>query len=134
MPVPLTGTSGTITWGATNVVWSGTWTAKLANDSQTLGPHIGDATRYQVSTSQGWEWTIEGTVPSGGDPGQNLIMAAAAARSTAALVLKQILGKTVTLSAANVNNLEVTVAADGSQTFKADGTNGSGTGVLTQDV
>jgi hypothetical protein len=134
LPTPLQGTAGIITWGGTNVVWAGNWSATVTNETEEIGPHIGDATLYQVATSQGWEWSIEGTVPSTGDAGQNAIMAAATGRTTAALVLEQTLGKTITFSAANVNSLEVTVNADGSQTFTAEGTNGSGTGVLSQDT
>jgi hypothetical protein len=134
VPTPLLGTAGVITWGGTNVVWAGTWTATVTNETEEIGPHIGDATLYQVATSQGWEWSIEGTVPSAGDAGQNAIMAAATGRTTAALVLEQTLGKTITFSAANVNELEVSVEADGTQTFTANGTNGSGTVTLTQDT
>jgi hypothetical protein len=111
MPTPLLGTSGVITWGGTNVVWAGSWTATVTNETEEVGPHIGDANLYQVATSQAWEWSIEGTVPSAGDAGQNAIMAAATGRTTAALVLEQTLGKTITFSAANVNELEVTVEA-----------------------
>lgn len=134
MPTPLQGTSGVITWGGTNVVWAGTWTASLENNTEEIGPHIGDATIYEVNTSQKWTWSIEGTVPSAGDAGQNAIMAAATGRTTAALVLEQTLGKSITFSAATVTSLEVTVNADGSQTFTAEGGNGAGTVTLTQDT
>jgi hypothetical protein len=134
VPTPLQGTSGVITWGGTNVVWAGTWTYSMENEVEEIGPHIGDATIYEVNTSQKHEWTIEGTVPSAGDAGQNAIMAAAGARTTAALVLEQTLGKTITFSAANVRSLEINTEADGTQTFSAEGGNGAGTVVLSQDT
>ena len=133
MPTPLQGTSGTITWGTTVFVWAGTWTYTLDNNTQEIGPHIGDAQIYEVNTSQKHTWKIDGTVPSGGDPGQDDMMAAALGRTTAALELTQTLGKTVTFSAATVTKLEVTVNADGSQTFSAEGGNGAGTVTLDQD-
>lgn len=134
MPAPLQGTSGVITWGATDVEWVGTWTYSLENNTEEIGPHVGDATIYEVNTSQKHTWSIEGTVPATGDAGQDALMAAAGARTTAALILEQTGGKIVNFSAANITSLEVTVNADGSQTFTAEGGNGAGTVTLTQDA
>ena len=134
MPTPLQGTSGTITVGGTSVIWAGEWEHNLENNTETIGPHIGDPVEYEVNTSQKYTFKISGTVPSGGDPGQNALMAAAAARTTAALVLEQTLGKSISYSAATFTKLTVKTAANGTQTYDIEGGNGAGTVSLTQDT
>ncbi len=131
MPTPLSGTAGTITWGGVNVVWAGEWTASLENNTEEIGPHIGDATIVEVATSQKWTWKISADVISGGDAGQTAIQTAATARTTAALVLTQTLGRVVTFSAANVTKLDIKTSADGTQTIEAEGGNGGGTVALS---
>lgn len=131
MPTPLSGVAGSITWGGTNIVWAGTWEASLENGTEDIGPHIGDATIVTVNTSQKWTWKIEADVISGGDAGQTAVQTAATARTTAALVLTQTLGRVVTFSAANVTKLDIKVDANGTQTISAEGSNGAGTVTLT---
>lgn len=134
MPTPLQGTSGSITVGGTNVVWAAEWTVTLTNNTETIGPHIGDSLEYDVNTSQKWEFEINGTVPSGGDPGQAAIMTAAANRTTPAMVFTQDNGRMFTFSAATFTGLEVSVTADGTQTWSASGGNGAGTVTPAQDT
>jgi hypothetical protein len=133
MPAPLSGTSGSLTIDGTNIVWIGEWTVTLENNQETIGPHIGDPLEYDVDTSQRYEFKLSGTIPSGGDPGQNAIITKATGRTTGALVLTQDLGKAVTFSAARFSSLEIAVAADGTQTISAAGGNGAGTVVIAQD-
>lgn len=134
MTTPLSGTSGQITVGGTSVVWIGSWEAGVENGSQTVGPHVGDATEYEVDTSQKWTWKASGTVPSGGDAGQNLIFTNTTARTTAALMFETEDGKRITFSAAKFSKLNFKTEANGTQTFDAEGSNGSGTGLLEQDT
>lgn len=129
MPTPLQGTSGTITWGGTTVTWVGEWEAGLENNTEEIGPHIGDAVIYEVPTSQKWSWKISADIVTG-DAGQIAIQTAATARTTAALVLDQNSGRKVSFSAANVNKLSIKVTADGTQTLEAEGGNGGGTVTL----
>ncbi len=130
MPTPLQGTSGTITWGGTSVTWVGTWEVSLENATEDIGPHVGDATIYEVNTSQKWTWKISADVISGGDTGLNAIQTAATGRTTAALVLDQNSGRKVTFSAATVTKLDIKVDAKGTQTIDAEGGNGAGTVTL----
>jgi hypothetical protein len=134
MPTPLQGTSGIITVGGTNIVWIANWESTLTNNTASIGPHIGDPTEYTTDTSQKDEFKISGTIPSGGDPGQNALFTAARNRTTSALVLEQTLGKVVTYSAAKFTKAALKVQADGSQTFDIEGNNGSGTAVISQDT
>lgn len=134
MTTPLSGTSGQVTIGGTNVVWVGSWEASVENGSQTVGPHVGDATEYEVDTSQKWSWKISGTIPSGGDTGQNSIFTNTTGRTTAALMLEQEDGKRLTFSAARFSKLTFKTEANGTQTFDAEGSNGAGTVTLEQDT
>lgn len=129
---PLVGTSGTITVNGTALGWSAKWTAKCTNNAQTIGPHIGDANEYEVNTSQKWEFTLEGTVPRLGDTGQNALFTAVTSRLNSALVLTQTEGKRITFSAPRYGDVEFETDANGTQTWKVSGTNGSGTGTLAQ--
>lgn len=133
MPTPLSGVSGTITAGGTNVVWVGDWESELENKTETLGPHIGDPIEYDVDTSQKRTFKINGTIPSGGDPGQNALFAAAENRTTSALVLEQTLGKVITFSAAKFTKSSIKTEANGTQKFSIEGNQGAGTAVLSQD-
>lgn len=131
MPAPLMGTSGSITWAATTVTWVGSWEANLENATQDVGPHVGDATIYQVNTSQKWSFKISADVISGGDAGLNAMQTAATGRTTAALVLTQTLGRVVTFSAATITKLGLKVDANGTQSIDVEGGNGAGTVVLS---
>lgn len=134
MPTPLKGTEGSITVGGTSVTWVGEWEVTLENGGQEIGPHVGDATVYEVDTSQKWTFSMSGTIPSAGDTGQDSIFSNATARTNPTLVFEQSLGKRLSFSAAKFNSLTFGVAADGSQTFSAEGSNGSGTVTLAQDT
>ena len=130
MPAPLQGSSGTITFGGTALTWVGTWEVTLDNATQDIGPHIGDATIYEVNTSQKWTWKIDGDIISGGDTGINNLQAAATGRTTGAMVFDQNSGRKVTFSAATITKLGLKVDANGTQTISAEGGNGAGTVTL----
>lgn len=132
--IPLSGTSGQITHNGTTVNWVANWEASCENGEQTIGPHVGDATEYEVDTSQKWTWKISGTIPSGGDTGQNAIFTSVTGRTTAPLMLEQEDGKRITFSAARFKKITFKTEANGTQTFDAEGSNGSGTGTLEQDT
>jgi hypothetical protein len=134
MPTPLKGTEGTIDIAGQAVAWVGEWEVSLENGSQTVGPHIGDATEYEVDTSQKWTFKASGTIPSGGDAGQDDIFDAAVNRTNPALTFTQTLGKSIAFTAPKYSKLSIKAAADGSHTFDAEGSNGAGTATLSQDV
>jgi hypothetical protein len=134
MPTPLKGTSGRVQANGISVQWVADWESQMENASQELGPHIGDPTLYEVDTSQKRTFTINGTVPAGGDPGQLALITAAESRLTTTLELRQYGGFYVSFTAARFASCNLQVAADGSQTFSIEGSNGSGTWTVGIDA
>lgn len=124
MPTPITGDKGKITISATTFTWAGEFECTLKNNTQTIGPHIGDAAEYDVYTSQKWEWSIKGTVPSGLDAAQTALRTAAANRTSPALQFYAFNGNDISFAAGSttIQEWKTALKADGSHTFEAKGT------------
>ncbi len=131
MATPLKGTSGVITHNAISMTWVGKWSAKPKMSTQTQGPYVGDVNIYEVAGGLSWDWEFEADVPSGKDARQTAALASLTGQTNEALVLTQTGGYTVTFSAPLYKSGEISVNANGTQSLKLSGTNGSGTGVIT---
>lgn len=123
MPNPITGDKGKVTIGTDVFTWAGEFEITLKNNTQEIGPHIGDANLYPVYTSQQWEWSIKGTVPSGLNIAQTALRTAAANRTSPALDFYAFGGNQVTFAANStvIEEWKTALKADGSHTFEAKG-------------
>ena len=123
MPNGITGDKGKITIASTAFTWAGEWEASVKNDTQEIGPHIGDANKYPLYTSQMWEWSIKGTVPSGLDAAQTALRTAAAGRTSPALDFYAFNGNQVTFASGStvIEEWKTGLKADGTHTFEAKG-------------
>lgn len=132
MSTPISGTAGSLKIGAsTSIAWAGKWTFKGSRKTTTIGPHIGDANEYEIGNALSGEFSIDGTIPSGGDAGQDLIISNFTANTSAAIALEATLGKTITFAAPVFDSLEIELDAKGTHTFKASG---KGTFTIAQDT
>ena len=130
---PISGINGTVKVGAvpTSLAWVGKWTFKADRKSVTVGPHMGDENEYPMPGGLSATFTIDGTIPNGGDPGQDLVIAAFLAGSNSAIELGATGGKIITFDAPVFETLEIDVDAKGSHTIKASG---KGTFDIEQDA
>jgi hypothetical protein len=131
--VPISGTAGSITIGATPVTmnWIGKFGFKGNRKTVTVGPHIGDATEYEVGAGLSGAFTIEGTIPSGGDAGQDALITAFVAGTASIVKLKATLGKLITFASPVFETLEIDHDGKGTHTIKASG---KGAFTIAQDV
>jgi hypothetical protein len=127
MATPIKGSSGYIkidTAGAQKTLtWVGEWEATIQNNTDTVGPHIGDPNEYEVETSQKYTFKVSGTIPEDTDDGQDALFTAVANRTRPQLLLQTIKGKQF-LFAANTtvySKLSIKQTAKGTHTFEAEG-------------
>ncbi len=123
MPQGITGDKGKVTITSTVFTWVGEFELTLKNNTQEIGPHIGDPNQYPLYTSQLWEWSLKGTVPSGGDAAQNALRTAGANRTSPALDFYAFNGNQVTFAAGTtvIEEWKTALKADGTHTFEAKG-------------
>lgn len=127
MSAPLKGSTGSITidtlTNQKSVAWVGSWEVTLENNTETVGPHIGDPNEYEVETSQKWSFKVSGTIPEGGDDGQDAMFAAGVNRTRPQLELATTKGKQLTFAADTTTYKKLTWKTDakGTQTFEAEG-------------
>lgn len=120
---PISGTAGSLTIGATptNIEWVGKFTFKGDRKSTTIGPHIGDANEYEVGTGLSGSFNIEGTIPEGGDAGQDALITAFTAGTSSQVVLQATKGKKITFANPLFDSLEIELDGKGTHTLKASG-------------
>lgn len=123
MPNGITGDKGKIKIATDVFTWVGEFELTLKNNDTTIGPHIGDANEYPLYTSQIWEWSMKGTVPSGLDTAQTALRTAAANRTSPALEFYAFNGNSVAFAAGTtlVGEWKTGLKADGTHTFEAKG-------------
>ena len=131
MATPLKGTSGTVTHNGTGMTWVSEWEATPKVSAAKQGPYIGDANEYDVGTALSWVFKFKVDVPSGKDARQTAALASLTGQTNEALVLTQTGGYTVTFNAPLYTQAKLSVKANGTQQIELDGTNGSGTGVIS---
>lgn len=123
MPNGITGDKGKVTVGTDVFTWVGEFELTLKNNTTNIGPHIGDPNEYPLYTSQLWEWSLKGTVPSGLNIAQTTLRTAAANRTSPALDFYAFNGNQVTFAAATtvIEEWKTGLKADGTHTFEAKG-------------
>lgn len=72
MATPIKGVNGIVTVDpglstTEQFVWIGEWEVSIKQSSQNVGPHLGDPKIYKSPTSVLVEWSMKGTIPTGGD-------------------------------------------------------------------
>lgn len=135
MPLaPIKGTEGEIKIGPTvsakSVQWVGKYEVELENQTEEVGPHIGDSNIYEVETGQKGSFKVNGTIPEGGDLGQNDLIDAVVSRLRPQIKFKTTKAKILTFASPTYKKLSFGVDAKGTPTFAAEG---SGPFTVAQD-
>lgn len=134
---PISGTSGTLKiggtgdTGGTSIQWIGKFTFKGDRKSTTVGPHIGDANEYEVGTGLSGSFTVDGTIPEGGDTGQDALITAFVNGTTPQMDLNATKGKKIRFAAPVYDSLEIELDGKGTHTIKASG---KGAFTIAQDT
>jgi hypothetical protein len=123
MPAPIKGSSGGAEINDVAITWLGSWEMTVENNSEDIGPHIGDANLYPVETGQKGSFKVAGTIPQDTDNGQDAVFAAVVSRTNPKLELWATKGKKVTFAATTTvyKKLTIKLEANGTHTFEAEG-------------
>lgn len=131
---PISGTSGSLKIGGvsgTVIAWIGKFTFKGDRKTTSVGPHIGDPNEYEIGTSLSGSFTVDGTIPEGGDDGQDALITAFVDGTTPQMDLNATKGKKISFAAPVYDSLEIELDGKGTHTIKASG---KGAFTITQDV
>lgn len=123
---PINGTEGGLRIRRPNgqyqyFTWIGKWTFKSERNSESVGPHIGDANEYPVGGSKKGTYSLEGTIPQDGDMAQDALIDAHEAGEKVELELWATRGKRVAFTQALSTSLEIELDGKGSHTIKGEG-------------